>query len=378
MKKISFIFLLMMACIMMLVYSCKKKSDVSVDNLNDQIVAQWEKVSDSILATSKIPGMLIGIWAPDRNLVWVTGKGKSNVVTGEKPDPSMKYRIGSITKTYTYTVLLQLADSGKINLTDKLSKYIPDFPKADSITIRMLCNHTSGIFDYTSTTQFMISLLTQPLKKWTSQELIDLVKTEPFYFSPGTNFEYSNTNTIIAGKIIEQITGNSAATEIQRRILNPLHLTNTLYPSDNILPGSFVHGYGWGWESDTTALPDVSEAYDPSLATDAGAMITDIYDLKTWVENLYQGSLLSPGMQAQRLTLIPAPGEDCEEYGLGIMFKINPPMWGHTGTIYGYKNWAGYCPSKNVTIVISYNATTSKPMVLATRLMNIYLEAVKK
>jgi len=363
---------------MMLVYSCKKKSDVSVDNLNDQIVAQWEKVSDSILATSKIPGMLIGIWAPDRNLVWVTGKGKSNVVTGEKPDPSMKYRIGSITKTYTYTVLLQLADSGKINLTDKLSKYIPDFPKADSITIRMLCNHTSGIFDYTSTTQFMISLLTQPLKKWTSQELIDLVKTEPFYFSPGTNFEYSNTNTIIAGKIIEQITGNSAATEIQRRILNPLHLTNTLYPSDNILPGSFVHGYGWGWESDTTALPDVSEAYDPSLATDAGAMITDIYDLKTWVENLYQGSLLSPGMQAQRLTLIPAPGEDCEEYGLGIMFKINPPMWGHTGTIYGYKNWAGYCPSKNVTIVISYNATTSKPMVLATRLMNIYLEAVKK
>ncbi|MEI7501425.1 MAG: serine hydrolase, partial [Bacteroidota bacterium] len=107
------------------------------------------------------------------------------------------------------------------------------------------------------------------------------------------------------------------------------------------------------------------------------ALVADVYDLKNWVEQLYKGTLLKPETQAQRLTVVPAPGEDCEEYGLGIMHKINPPMWGHTGTIPGYKNWAGYCPSKNVTIVICYNATSAKPMDLASRLMNIYISTVQ-
>jgi len=88
--------------------------------------------------------------------------------------------------------------------------------------------------------------------------------------------------------------------------------------------------------------------------------------------------LLSPATQAQRLTVVTAKEEACEEYGLGILHKINPPMCGHTGTIPGYKYWAGYCPEKNVTIVINYNAVTSKQMDLAVRLMNIYLEAVGK
>ncbi|MCX6286483.1 MAG: serine hydrolase [Bacteroidetes bacterium] len=374
MRKTSCLSILMLGFLLLLNCSCKHKADTVVTNLNDQITAQWEQVSDSIYAASRIPGMLIGIWAPDRNLVWIKGKGKANKATGAKPDSSMKYRIGSITKTYTYTVLLMLVDEKAISLDDTLSKYISDFPKADSITIRMLCNHTSGIFDYTETQAWRVSLITNPLRKWTSQELIDLVKTEPFYFSPGMGFYYSNTNTIIAGKIIEQLTGNSVASEIQRRIFASLNLLNTIYPSNNIMPANFIHGYGWS-EEDTT---DVSEAYDPSIGGCAGALVADIYDLKAWVEFLYKGTLLSPAIQAQRLTVIPAPGEDCEEYGLGIMHKISPPMWGHTGTIFGYKNWAGYCPTKNVTIVILYNATSSKPMVMATRLMNIYLGAVKK
>lgn len=354
--------------------SCKKSDAPDYSILNNQIVAEWERVSDSILAASHVPGMLVGIWAPDRDLTWVAGKGKANLATGEKPDPAMSYRMGSLTKTYTYTVLLQLADAGALSLSDKLDKYFPGFPKADSVTLRMLCNHTSGIFDYTETNAFLVSLMTNPLKKWTSQEMIDLVRDEPYYFSPGTDFKYSNTNTILAGAIIQQITGNPAATEIRQRILDPLNLKNTHYPDNPVLPVPFVHGYGWGDEDST----DVSEAYDPSMAGDAGAMIAVLDDLKTWVKTLYAGTLLSPQMQAERLKVVPATGEDCEEYGLGIMHKIYPPMWGHTGTIPGYKNWAGYCPEKNLTIVISYNATSEHPMVLATRLMTIYLETVIK
>ncbi|MFA6482754.1 MAG: serine hydrolase domain-containing protein, partial [Bacteroidales bacterium] len=230
----------------------------------------------------------------------------------------------------------------------------------------------------TETMPYLYDLITNPLKKWTGQELADLVKSEPFYFTPGTDFKYSNTNTILAGLIIEQITGNSLAMEIHDRILDELHLVNTSYPMNNSMPGSFVHGYEWIWETDPTAIPDVAEVYDPSMAGAAGAMISTVDDLKAWVQYLYKGTLLKPATQAQRLSTVPAPGEDCEEYGLGIMYKTNPPMWGHTGTIPGYKNWAGYCPSENVTIVISYNTTAEKPIVLATRLMNIYLEKIKK
>ena len=377
MNKTSYLLLVIMGIILFSVCSCKKNSDPEI-NINDQIVAEWERISDSMLAASRVPGMIVGIWAPNNGLAWVKGKGQANAAAGQRPDPAMKYRIGSITKTYTYTVLLMLVDEGHLALTDKLSKFIPDFPRADSITIRMLCNHTSGIFDYTETNQWRYSLMTEPLKKWTSQEMIDLVRAEPFYFSPGTYFTYSNTNTIIAGAIVEMITGKSIILEIQERIINRLHLANTIYPANNLIPGSFVHGYGWGWESDTTELPDVSEAYDPSLAGVSGAIVADVFDLKVWVEHLYKGTLLSAATQAQRLTVVPAPGEACEEYGLGIMHKINPDMWGHTGTIPGYKNWAGYCPSENVTIVIGYNSTTDKPMDLATRLMNIYLAAIKK
>jgi len=376
MKTKSVFFPFMLGLVLLSASSCKKNDPDKI--LNDQIVSEWERVSDSILTHTRVPGMIVGIWAPDRNLQWVTGKGKANVATGEKPVPVMKFRIGSITKTYTYTVLLQLTDENKLNLSDKLTTWFPDFPNAGSITIRMLCNHTSGIPDYTETMPFMYSLITNPLKKWTGQELADLVKSEPFYFSPGTDFKYSNTNTILAGLIIEHITGNSLATEIQRRVLDPLHLINTSYPTDINIPGSFVHGYDWVWEPDTTIMPDVAQMYDPSMAGAAGAMISTVNDLKTWVEDLYKGTLLKAETQAQRLTTVLAPGEDCEEYGLGIMFKTNPPMWGHTGTIPGYKNWAGYCPSKNVTIVISYNTLTEKPMILASRLMNIYLDAVKE
>lgn len=229
MKRIYCLSILLLGCLFFLAGSCKKKSDPDYTAVNEQIVAQWERVSDSMLAAVRVPGMIIGIWAPDRGLTWVRGKGKSNVAAGEKPDPGMKFRMGSLTKTYTYTVLLQLVDEDSLSLTDKLSRFMPDFPKADSITMTMLCNHTSGIFDYTETTLFQVNLMVDPHKVYAGQDLIKMVKTEPFYFSPGSGFRYSNTNTIIAGRIIEMITGQPVGIEIQNRLLSPLHLSNTIY-----------------------------------------------------------------------------------------------------------------------------------------------------
>lgn len=149
----------MLGCILISVCSCNKSSDADYNNRNSQIVAQWESVSDSMLKSSGVPGMIIGIWAPDRNLEWVKGIGTANKATNEKPNPTMKFRIGSLTKTYTYTVLLQLVDENKLSLSDKLSSFLPDFPNAGSITIKMLYNHTSGIPDYTDVTPYFITFL---------------------------------------------------------------------------------------------------------------------------------------------------------------------------------------------------------------------------
>ncbi|MEN6452907.1 MAG: serine hydrolase domain-containing protein [Prolixibacteraceae bacterium] len=355
--------------ILLFLISCDKNNET--ESINNEIITEWENVSDSVLTNSGIPGMIIGIWAPDRNLSWVVGKGTANVSTGEKPDPSMKYRIASITKTFTYTVLLQLIEEGKLSLSDKLSKFLPDFPEADNVSVRMLCNHTSGIYDFSTSPGYNEQVMSDMLKKWNNLEFIDIAADNPYYFSPGTAFKYSNSNTILASYIIEKLTEHAIGDEIKQRILTPLNLTNTFYPTDRMMPTLFIHGYEW--DSETTGDPiDVSELLDPSFSGGAGSMVSNIYDLKSWVEHLYKGTLLKPETQVLRMETIPAPGEDCEEYGLGIMYKTDPPMWGHTGTIYGYKHWMGYCPSENLTMVISYNCTTSKPMELANRLLRIY------
>ncbi len=377
MKKILSEFSFIVIIIGFSVISCKKYSEPDFSVVNNQIITQWENVSDSILVNSRIPGMIIGIWAPDHNLVWINGKGKANVITGERPSPAMKFQIASITKTFTYTVLLQLLDEGKLSLSDKLSKYLPGFPGSDNVTISMLCNHTSGVFDYSSSSAWLEAVQQNPLRKWFNMELVEYAAAEPYIFSPGSGFMYSNTNTLLAAQIVEVISGNSMADEIRQRILTPLHLSNTTYPNDQFMPPDYIHGYLW--QSDTARFPtDVSEMYDVSLFGAAGAMASDVTDLKNWVEHLYKGTLLNPSTQAERLTVIPAPGEDCESYGLGIMFKTDPPMWGHTGTSFGYKNWMGYCPTLNLTMVICYNATTDRPMVLANRLMDVYLKSLNQ
>ncbi len=147
---------------MLFLISCDKNNET--ESINNEIITEWENVSDSVLTNSGIPGMIIGIWAPDRNLSWVVGKGTANVSTGEKPDPSMKYRIASITKTFTYTVLLQLIEEGKLSLSDKLSKFLPDFPEADNVSVRMLCNHSSGIYDFSTSPGYNEQVLSDMLK----------------------------------------------------------------------------------------------------------------------------------------------------------------------------------------------------------------------
>ncbi|MEI6153353.1 MAG: serine hydrolase [Deltaproteobacteria bacterium] len=353
-------------------YWIRAKTDTPVDPgqaKNGEIIRYYEALTDTLVSNNKVPGLIAGVWAPDQNLTWVKAKGKASIASGDLMKDYYQFRIGSITKTFTYTVLLQLADKGLLNLDDKLSTYFPDFPNAGNVTIRMICNHTSGIYNYNKSAIFTSQMITNPLKVWDPQEFLNIARDQPYYFSPGTGYEYSNTNTVMAGMIVEKITGNKIEYEIKKRIIEKLGMNNTYYPVNNLFPGQHSNGYGWWGFGDSKA--DVTEAFDPSCAGASGAIVSDIYDLKTWIEAAVNGTLLSPAMQSQRLT--PVNSTEIVSYGLGLG-SINTGssgfVWGHTGVIYGYRSVAYYWPAKNVTIVISFNTVEDDPSLLLFQMLD--------
>ena len=353
-------------------YWIRASTDTPVDPgqaKNGEIISYYEALTDTLVSNNKVPGLIVGVWAPDQNLSWVKAKGKANIASGDLMKDYYQFRIGSITKTFTYTVLLQLADKELLSLDDKLSTYFPDFPNAGNVTIKMICNHTSGIYNYFNSSIFTNQMIANPLKVWDPQEFLDIAKDQPYYFSPGTGYEYSNTNTVMAGMIVEKITGNKIEYEIRKRIIEKINLNNTYYPADNLYLGQHSNGYGWIGFGDSKA--DVTQAFDPSCAGASGAIVSNIYDLKTWIEAAVKGTFLSSAMQSQRLT--PVSSTEFSSYGLGLgSMKTgnNGIIWGHSGTIYGYKSAAYYWPAKNVTIVISFNTVEDDPALLLFQMLD--------
>ncbi len=363
-KKKYFISLLLITLMSGLILSCQENSNPLAYPNNDKLISIFEHLTDSLITNSKTPGLIAAVWAPDQNLTWVKAKGKSNVATSELMKDDMKFRMGSVTKTFTYTVLLQLVDSGKVSLEDKITKFLPAYTKWNNITIRMICNHSSGIYNYTDKSPTLAGpVKANPMKIWQQQELVDIAYPAPLYFIPGSAHHYSNTNTIIAGMIIEKLTGNTFPYELKKRILEPLKLYNTAYPADNFMWGNYSHGYSWG--ENESPLPDVTEAFNPSYSGFAGAMISDIYDLKTWVQVLVKGSLISSSLQTERLNAISA--SEISGYGLGIAnlgTTNGKKLWGHAGTIFGFKTLAYYWPEKNITFILMFNNASFDPTMI--------------
>jgi len=303
------------------------------------------------LAKYKAPGIMVGIWSPEGS--WIGTKGVRDITTGEPMDPAYKTRIGSLTKTFTGTVILQLVDEGKIGLGDTLDKYRPYIPNADKITIRELLNMTSGIYNYLEIDWIGKAIFANRFRVWEPKELVNAAIKEKPYFEPGAEFHYSNTNTVILGMIIEQITGNRADDEINTRIIKKLDLKNTIFPTANEIPGDHIHGY--------SDLENKSELVDwttqnVSWGWTAGAMISNMYDLKRYVKALTDGTFLSKELQEKRLTEwvdVKKKGISFVKYGLAAFNAAG--FIGHNGELPGYITGAFYNPEKDITIVIISN-----------------------
>lgn len=315
-----------------------------------------EHYSDSMLTTALQPGMIISITRGDE-VIYEKAKGIANISTDELMNEKMRFRIGSLTKTFTATVLLQLVDEKLLTLDESIERFFPNVPNAKNITIRMLGDMTSGLYNYSEEKQFGDDMLANPKKKWKPEELIDISLRNKVYFEPGKGWHYSNTNTVMLGLIIEKLTGNSLPAEIQKRITGKLGLKQTDFAETPELWGYYPQGYG---EDDATwvyPLVDVTSKYDPSWGWAAGAMVSTVEDLKIYLKALTEGKLTSSEMHAERLKWgLDKPGI---KYGFGI-FEIGDGLYGHNGSYPGFHNISVHSPKTGITAIIFYNTQSDR------------------
>ncbi|MFF3675179.1 serine hydrolase domain-containing protein [Streptomyces sp. NPDC002120] len=319
--------------------------------LTPAVARQLDDAVRKVMTEAKVPGVIVALSAPGKG-EYVRAFGVADKATGAPMTPGLNMRIGSETKTFTVTALLELVDEGKVALDDPIGKYVAGVPNGDRITLRQLAEMRSGLFNYSEDEGFFKALTSDPRRPFTPQELLAYSFKHPVLFEPGAKFYYDNTNLILLGLVVEKVTGRPLADYIDQEVVKPAGLKHTLFPTGAEFPEPHAHGY-----TDQTATGKTEDATDwnPSWGWAAGAMISDLTDLRSWAKTLATGTLLTPATQAERLKVIDAlPGAG---YGLGI-FNIHGWI-GHNGSLPGYESLTVYLPQAQATLVVLLNTDTA-------------------
>ncbi|MEH7278737.1 serine hydrolase domain-containing protein [Bacillus toyonensis] len=291
---------------------------------------------------------------------WSYAAGVADLSTKKPMKTDFRFRIGSVTKTFTATVILQLAGENRLNLDDSIEKWLPGVIQGNGydgnqITIRQILNHTSGIVEYARSKE--IDFFTNTKKSFTAKELVKIGLSMPPEFAPGKGWSYSNTGYVLLGILIEKVTGNSYAEEIENRIIEPLELSNTFLPGNSsVIPGT-KHARGYLQPDGASELKDVTY-YNPSIGSSAGDMISTADDLNKFFSSLLGGKLLKEQQLKQMLTTVPTGIAETGGYGLGIYETKLPngvSIWGHSGGIPGFSTFAGGTLGGKHTLAVNLN-----------------------
>ncbi|HEY8583094.1 MAG TPA: serine hydrolase domain-containing protein [Capillimicrobium sp.] len=318
--------------------------------LDAQTRAQLDRALAQTMQANWAPGVIAGVWVKDRG--WTAARGLTARGGGHRPTLGDHTRIGSVTKTFTGTLILQLVDEGKLSLDDTIDRWFPTFPNASAITVGMLGTMASGISSYTLDPQIADTYLASPTTVWTPDQLIDAAASLPPVFPPGQGFQYSNSNFVMLGQIVEQVTGKPFAQALDEMILEPLKLTETSFSATSALPRPSWRAYT-AQGSTTGNILDATR-WSPTFAATAGQMISTLGDLRTWTRALGRGTLLEPRTQRIRLQPNPHSAAGGREYDFAIG---NDHGWlAHDGQIPGYNTQVAYLPKLDATIVVMANS----------------------
>lgn len=246
-------------------------------------------------------------------------------------------RVGSITKTFVSTAVLQQVAAGRIGLDEPIERRLPGVvPNGRAITVRMLLQHTSGLFNYTDDENAVLAVLADPTRHVDPQWMLDVAFSHPANFPPGSDWSYSNTNYIVLGLLLEKVTGQPAHAVLERQIIRPLNLRNTYLATDGGWRGPHLHGYAPPGTFGNADYLDLSD-WNPSWAWTAGALVSNPADLTRFYQALMSGRLL-PAAQLRAMTTTVATSSAGLRYGLGLyrFQSVCGPTWGHDGGIAGY------------------------------------------
>ncbi|NGO48894.1 serine hydrolase domain-containing protein [Streptomyces ureilyticus] len=290
------------------------------------------------------PGALAEV--RDRRGSTVLTSGVADVKTHAPVRRDSRFRIGSMTKTFVATVMLQLVGERRVVLDAPVDRYLPGVVRGHGndgrkITVRQLLQHTSGVPDILDHLRPQ-EILKDPLAHHDTRDLVNIALAHPPTFEPGTGWRYSSTGYLLAGMIIERVTGHPYGEEIRRRIITPLGLRETHVPGDaSAIPGPHPRGYVRPGED--APLRDIT-AISPSVGGAAGEMISSGGDVNRFLDALVRGELLRPAQLREMTKTRPTGNPDGRAYGLGLESRPLPCgglYWGHTGDFLGYETAAG-------------------------------------
>ncbi|MFE6101343.1 serine hydrolase domain-containing protein [Streptomyces laurentii] len=316
--------------------------------LDRSVTDQLDGAVQHVMRQAHVPGVIVALSAPGKG-EYIRSFGIADKQTGRPMTPGLNMRIGSETKTFTVTAMLELVDRGKVGLDDPIGKYVDGVPNGDRITLRQLAGMRSGLFNYTADEGFYKAFTSDPQRRFTPQQLLSYSFRHPVNFQPGQKFEYSNTNAILLGLVVEKAGGMPLNEFIAKNVTGRAGLRHTFLPTDAAFPQPHARGY-----TNQTATGQIEDStdWDPSWAWAAGGMISDLPDLRTWARVVATGTLLSTHTQAERLKTEPSgiPGTG---YGLGI-FDVQGWI-GHNGSLPGYESLTLYLPEHQATLVVLLN-----------------------
>lgn len=331
-----------------------------------------QKLLDNWRASSGIPGAALSIYTPNHDDSLTFSSGTSQLHGGNPINNKTLFQAGSITKSFTSMIILKLESEGKLNIDEPITRYLPQYPRWGNVTIRQLLNHTSGIPNYTNTGQFNRIRKETPQAGFTPEQLVSMAGSR-MLFEPGRGWKYSNTNYILAGMIIERVTGLSASQIMNQYIHSNAanDLLNTYYYS-GLYPESYLSRMAHGYNAKGK---DVT--YDNmSWASTAGAIVTTSEDLLAWWYDLMQGKILPQNELQKMLSLVcegrtsncrsgqPIPhlheGQVGYGYGLGIIQMSSGsssigPVWWHNGTTAGYRAIVMWFPKSDIYMALTIN-----------------------
>jgi D-alanyl-D-alanine carboxypeptidase len=336
-------------------------------------------------AAGKFPGATLGVvLANGESFGLAVGYSDRDAKVPMRPDDRML--AGSVGKTFAAATALQLVKEGKIGLDDKIEKYFGKeswfdrLPNARDITVRQLMNHTSGLVRYEFKDTFTKDLTANPMKVWTPEERLAYLFGEKAVFEAGKGWDYSDTNYIVLGMIIEKVTGRKFFDEAHRRLIKPLKLSNTI-PQEGPTMKGVVQGYAGPnnpFGGKDAMIENGKFVVNPQLEWTGGGYASTSEDLARWAKMMYEGKAYDPSLLPQVLDGAAAPMLGREtKYGLGVIIRKTQAgtSYGHSGFFPGYVTDMMYFPEEKIAVAVQVN--TSAPQTLGKPLGRVLVEVAE-